>query len=510
MSENVKMQRGYISLEDGDFTKALNYFDAALNENPYDAGAYWGMMLCDMFCIDDTELLALGIDFTDNANYEKAVRFAGEEKESEYRQLADSTIKNGQMKIIELLSQGKYAIANLRVENLGKNELTFPEAATKLYKLTNNFTDLDVDSKKLLKILADLENAHDYKEMFLQNASCRDIYKRIEIYRSEVADFQEKKRLQQEKDRQQREILTRIKNEERRLREEEQRQKQDEQNKKERIKRKRVKTLKSIITVVVLALIVFGILLFTVIIPSNKYSEAKMLMDNGMYQDALEIFKDLSFKDSAELADKCEILIADLEFAPQYEALKNATIGDTVVYGYASNKNWTSVNGNDEIEWIVMEIKDGKMLLITKNALYEDSFDWYAGDYDNNKREFNPENVSWNKSTIRNYLNEIIFNEIFIGKAAEFICDAETSQGVLDKLFFFNYEETQKYFGIDKTGKIKNQEIGVLKDGKGYWIRTTENDEDFQCVIYADGSIGSPDAKQKNGVRPAMWVDISK
>lgn len=118
---------------------------------------------------------------------------------------------------------------------------------------------------------------------------------------------------------------------------------------------KRIKKIAIITTPIVCAIVAFIIVLNAVIIPNGKYNDAVALMDAGNIVEAYEALIALDgYKDSADKAnsiyDKYKV-----------EKLKAAKVGDYVFFGAYEQDNNTS-NGKEDIEWLVLEVKDGKAL----------------------------------------------------------------------------------------------------------------------------------------------------
>ncbi|MCH5163143.1 MAG: TIR domain-containing protein [Clostridiales bacterium] len=72
----AKLKRAEIEVESGNYSRAEDMLDGVLDCDPENALAWWLLMLCDYRVKNDAELVALNRDFTVNANYKNAVRFA--------------------------------------------------------------------------------------------------------------------------------------------------------------------------------------------------------------------------------------------------------------------------------------------------------------------------------------------------------------------------------------------------------------------------------------------------
>ena len=87
------------------------------------------------------------------------------------------------------------------------------------------------------------------------------------------------------------------------------------------------------------------------------------------------------------------------------EELSSANIGDYVTFGTYEQDNNES-NGAEEIEWQVLDKKDGKVLLLSKYAL--------------DCKQYNAEweYVTWETCTLRSWLNEEFYKTAFTSKEA--------------------------------------------------------------------------------------------
>ena len=93
-----------------------------------------------------------------------------------------------------------------------------------------------------------------------------------------------------------------------------------------------------------------------------KYNKAVSLYENGNYASAYLLFNELGdYKDSAVYKENAY---------PDYlkDSLGKYSIGEILSFGAYEQDNNTS-NGKEEIEWIVLDKKDDRMLVISRYAL---------------------------------------------------------------------------------------------------------------------------------------------
>lgn len=92
-------------------------------------------------------------------------------------------------------------------------------------------------------------------------------------------------------------------------------------------------------------------------------------MNAGNYADVISVLQNLmGYKDSNDRIEECSKRNIILIFGEEIWQIKNAEVGDIFKFGSYEQDNDTS-NGKEDIEWLVLEVKDGKALLISKYAL---------------------------------------------------------------------------------------------------------------------------------------------
>ena len=317
--------------------------------------------------------------------------------------------------------------------------------------------------------------------------------------------------------------------EEQRLEEERRREKERRRAEEQRLaeEQRRRKTRKTVIAISCTAAVIgFLIVLFTSIIPSNRYKKAQQLYEAGSYGEAYKIFMSLgNFNDSYDLAEEvqpeayreaindynggkfqeAEDIFSELgdyqnserylKFLSSLKKYQKAPIGDEVKYGVA-------YNNLSQLSWIVLDRKDGKELLFLKESIEENEFhDWWS-----------LQEPAWEMSTIRKWLNEeFLYNsftnterkEIQITTVRNFPNAQYGTTGgsdTEDYVFLLSSDEVSKYLS-DKT---------LLKDQGSWWLRTKGKDEGYAMVVNEYGTIDYKGAKISDlcGVRPAIWIKI--
>lgn len=243
-----------------------------------------------------------------------------------------------------------------------------------------------------------------------------------------------------------------------------------------------------------------------------KYDEAIGFIESKKYVEAYETLIALdSHKDSVKKATE---ILGDYEI----EKIKLKNKGDYVTFGsYEQDNNYD--NGSEAIEWQILDIKDGKMLLVSKYILAIDNFGYKA---------------YWCDSDLRKWLNEDFYETAFVDGERNKISlthiddnvkmPDNTKQGEAtdDKVFLLSTEEVNKYFASAESRECDlTKAAGQQYDRRGSYIwhlRTPGSDVAaygyniyYASHVTDDGRIffTSGDGLGVCGIRPAMWIDLS-
>ena len=284
----------------------------------------------------------------------------------------------------------------------------------------------------------------------------------------------------------------------------------------------------AIIAAAVIAVVVTVSLLVTnVIIPNNQYKDAVALMEAGKYKEAIAIFESLEGrKDSKDKIDECKynnalMLIESGKLAEAYDALmalngykdsaekaqtvfddykieqlKQAKVGRHVFLG-TYEQDAVIANGKENIEWIVLDKKGDKLLVISKYVLV--------------RREFDTEYWSvWEECTLRNWLNDEFLNEAFNDKEKGWISpnkDISTN----DKVFLLSSQEVAYYLSTRRCMPTAAARRRDDENDYCWWWTRTEGSGGCTITVWDDGTIWTHGTRCNgdSGVRPAMWIDLS-
>ncbi len=251
----------------------------------------------------------------------------------------------------------------------------------------------------------------------------------------------------------------------------------------------------------------------------NKYNNAITLMNDGKYRDAIQAFTELNgYKDSIDKIDECNVNIYGEE---AWNRIKSINIGDTYKFGTYEQDNNT-LNGKEDIEWIVLAKEETKILVISKYAL--------------DCKPYNTDSirVTWEKCTLRKWLNSDFINIAFsddekakiplVSVTADKNPDYNTNPGNItqDKVFLLSIVEANKYFSsnIDRICKPTDYAVvngAYVDNAEGncwWWLRSPGsgqyNDAGGVDINGSVDTYGSYVNHSSRAVRPAMWIDISK
>ena len=189
----------------------------------------------------------------------------------------------------------------------------------------------------------------------------------------------------------------------------------------------------------------------------------------------------------------------------EQERQENLPLGSVIYYGRHEGK---------PMEWYILDVQTSyypeesrKILLLSRDIVCEKPF--YEGK--------NDEVVFWAKSTLRVWLNDQFIDEIlYPGEQSRIVPLEIDEEGykTKDRLFLLNISEADAYRDLYfESGRS-------LPD---WWLRTMEKFEHTHGILFksttvtntnliatADyGSHGFSTATSSEGVRPAMWLDIT-
>ncbi len=186
--------------------------------------------------------------------------------------------------------------------------------------------------------------------------------------------------------------------------------------------------------------------------------------------------------------------------------LSQTTVGSTITFG--SYDIDTTAPGKEELEWIVLDKKQGRVFVISKYVVAEGNF--YRDDI-------------WAKSQLRSWLYNDFTSTAFnseeyqriLTTRADNICyiDIMTKKAydpTEDKVYIPSFNELQAYgistqgFAYADSGRVAKRYNGTSVD----WVtRDTPSDGSGFCRIDNKGCFYYNHSSSQNiGIRPVMWL----
>ena len=334
------LRRTFLFLEDGEYDSADEYAEKVLDINPECAEAYVAKLLIELELRKPSDLASCKTPISDSPNYQKAIRFAT----PEYRETIEG-YNNAIIKRIDTARKDEVYARGVELMKLHR----YDEAVQYFQKITSykDATQKIEDCKKLketerldgiysratellntkqfdeaAKLFASIPDYKDAKKMVEVCAERKETARKDAIYSAamqrvlpkDANDVAIKKSIEElhtisgyrDVDDQIRTLSARldkwyedkkIAEEQARVRAEEERRTREREAELRRIKaektKKKVKKAAIIGLPSLAALVTVLVLLFTLVIPMIQYNKADALFNEGKYEEAMAIYKDI-------------------------------------------------------------------------------------------------------------------------------------------------------------------------------------------------------------------------
>lgn len=472
------LKRVFMMLEDGDFNRADELCEQALNIDPENPRAYVAKLLIENRLKSVDELADLKMPFGNSPHFQKVMRFG------------DDTLKTSMQDHLKRINernreqtlQEQYNKATVAMER-AQSEEAFLMAA-KFFEAVGDYRDAVSRREECVKKGEEARAEAMYRQAvhasqgsYSEVSEAIGLFSRIPTYRDSAQRADAcKMRLEE---------LKRQEDETRRLQEEKQRLWQEEEARRLLVQKKKRKIrgiLGSIAMAFLIAIIAGWYVHQAWIVPQKSYREAMVLFENGDFADAYTIFRELGNYRNSE------------QYVKDIEKTMQLPIGISVKFGtYEQNP---LVANKEGITWQVIESKDGKALIISDYILECKPFhDTYC-------------EVTWEGSSLREWLNDDFYNTSFSEKEKEAILTTGA-----DKLFLLNVEQATIYFSSNYD-RLANMSYATKDTGNGsWWLRDNASSNDRVSAVYKNGAVynaGYAVTNDEVGVRPAMWVDLKE
>lgn len=508
------LKRAFMFLEDGEFDRADDFCEQVLNIDPENAQAYLGKLMVELKVEKQEALKDLAEPFDSRNHYQKALRFADDKlKTALAGYIEHINTRNENTRLDGIYTRAKNAMSAANTES------AYKEAAA-IFESISEYQDSAVlaqscyekaevarkdailsegKSKMTGEIISNYESAI---KLFESISGWKDADEKVYDCQKKIEEIKAKA----EAERLEKERLAEIE------RKEAERKAEIARKEAER-KAKRNKKIAIITTPIVCAIIAFIIVLNTVIIPNGKYNDAIALMDAGKLDEAYSAFIELGdYKDASEKA-------GDIKLQKTKDQLKNIKVGSYINFGAYEQDNNTS-NGKEDVEWLVLEIKDGKALVISKYALDCKQYNTSYTD------------VTWETCTLRKWLNNDFLGAAFSADEKSMIPAVTVSadknpeystnpgKATQDQVFLLSIPEENKYFNSASARQCKPTDYAVANgahinssNGNCYWwLRSPGYGKNRAAGVLSDGDVyeaGYYVNIVDNAVRPALWIDLN-
>ena len=224
--------------------------------------------------------------------------------------------------------------------------------------------------------------------------------------------------------------------------------------------------------------------------------------------------------DSKGKADKSRVVFMYKKIRPK------VAVGDYVTFGHYPQT--AAGNDNTPIEWLVLDVQDGKALLISKYGLDAQPYN----------KEYTA--ITWEQCTLRSWLNGTFLDKAFTAQeqGAILLTNVDNSysywgnhggNNTRDKIFLLSYPEANVYFGVtpgeysDKQTRVAPTAYAIKKGAAfstnnktangaaagWWWLRSTGYDQLSVSGVGSDGFLANYYVSRDSGsVRPALWLNL--
>jgi hypothetical protein len=259
------------------------------------------------------------------------------------------------------------------------------------------------------------------------------------------------------------------------------------------------------------------------------YQQAKNHYDSGNYAEAYRVYKQIAgYSNVDSLLSTDDHLLAA---AREAKLAPYKTVGSIVSFGQYEQDNYTG-NGKEAIEWIVLDVQDGKSLLLSRYGLDAKPYNMEYKD------------ITWEECSLRAWLNNDFLKSAFTPTEQSAILltavDNSKSQGygewktnggnnTQDHLFLLSYAEANKYLGVTysdrnntksrvaptayaKAQRAWTSDNNKTADGEAagwWWLRSPGYYQSSAASVCGGGSLDPNNVRSEDVVvRPAFWLNL--
>ena len=257
---------------------------------------------------------------------------------------------------------------------------------------------------------------------------------------------------------------------------------------------------------------------------SNEGAKLVQSGDNNVVNNELEYdyskppiyFEDQVSLDNSDIKDakanKCKdnlsTQIKKAKLVTEYPADTIIDQMDTVTFGSYPQSD-ASGKTNDPIEWIVLNRDGNRALLLSKYKL--------------DRRKYNDikEDTTWERSTIRSWLNNTFYSSAFTDNEKLKVINVNIinndnvrfgtngGEDTYDKVFLLSIDEVNRYL---KNNTMRDTlKTNYSKVNSGWWLRSSGSKQNQAANVSNIGALNEAGYSVGNnmGIRPSIWVDTS-
>ncbi len=265
-------------------------------------------------------------------------------------------------------------------------------------------------------------------------------------------------------------------------------------------------------------------------IKETRYQQATALNKAGKYEESYAIYASIAgYKDVDSIVktdDNIAVVAAREAGLAPYK-----TVGSYVTFGKYPQLSGVMIS--TAIEWLVLDYdaENNRALLISRHGL------------DTQPYNTKPISITWEKCTLRTWLNEEFFNKAFSATEQSAILltnvDNSSSQGyseysksggnnTQDRIFLLSCAEASQYFGEMNKNNINIRVAPTayaIKQGAftsssyktangaaagWWWLRSPGNNQKYAARVLSEGSLHNSSVRTTSGVvRPAFWLNLN-
>lgn len=186
---DILIKRAFMALEDREFSKAEEFAEQSLDEEPENASAYLCKLLAELKVTNEDELINLSHPFDNNGSYKKLIRFADNDLKIKLESILDEIEhRNEEQRKLNEYNRG------LSRMNEAKSDSQFNSAAEIFSKLPG-YKDSDTLAENCRKMAeqARIQNIYNTAYKKMNNNTRSDVEEAIRLFES-IIDYEDSRK----------------------------------------------------------------------------------------------------------------------------------------------------------------------------------------------------------------------------------------------------------------------------------------------------------------------------